>query len=92
MINTREEVQQIVAEEQAHGDLFDCRESTLPKQHAHKDKSLETWLFWMQGTLAEAQRAITIDKDRDKALDRLRVALSLGTNAAMYHGLPRRRG
>lgn len=87
---TREEVNEVVAREGKFAKRYDCGKSSPPSQLADADKPLELWLLWMEQYLHEARKAVTSGYDKKKALHKLRVVLSLGTNAAMYHGLPSR--
>lgn len=80
----------IVKDEMEYAKKWDIGRSVFPESHADKDKNLETWLLWMQRYLNKACDEATGNYDKTKALDRLRCVLSLGFNAAMYHGLPER--
>lgn len=87
---TRQQISDIIAKEAKFAKRYDCGKSQPPYQLADKDKPLELWLLWMEQYLLEARQAITSGYDKQKALHKLRVVLSLGTNAAIYHGLPNR--
>ena len=86
---SRKEVYAIIDEEAEYAKKFDRSES-IPGRIKDADKPLEVWLLWMEEYLAEARKAATSSYDKNKALDRLRCVLSLGVNAAVYLGLPRR--
>lgn len=87
---TREEISAILVEEAEYAKQFDCGVSEPPRRYSDADKPLDVWLLFMQCYLNEAVHAHTIEHNRDKALECLRKVLSLGTNAALHHGLPRR--
>lgn len=88
---TREEVYNIITDEGEYAKKYDCKESTPPISTADKDKPLEVWLLWVEQYVAEARKAATSEYNREEALKNLRCALSLGVNAAIYHGLPKRK-
>lgn len=87
---TNQEVFEIVEEEQSFAKQWDIGRSKFPESVADAEKPLEVWLLWMEQYLADARKAATASYDKTRALDRLRCVLSLGLNAAVYHGLPRR--
>jgi len=87
---TFEQVCKVVRHEQEFAKQFDCGVSHAPDALADKDKPLELWLLWMEQYIADARRAMTSGFNRPLALDRLRCVLSIGMNAAMYHGIPER--
>lgn len=89
-ILSNKEVLTIVEGEQKFASQFDPGISNPPSKLADKDKSLEQWLVFMQRYLNRAIDNATVNFQPDKALEDLRIVLSLGFNAAKYHGLPER--
>jgi hypothetical protein len=87
---TREKVYELITEEAEYATKYDCKTSSPPRSLADKDKPLELWLLWIQQYVADACKAATNDFNREEALESLRCALSMGVNAAIYHGLPSR--
>jgi 3-oxoacyl-(acyl-carrier-protein) synthase len=85
---TREEVRKIVDEEAKFSEKWDRERPDGSPGDA--DKSVETWLAWMQVYLQEAMKAATLGYDKTAALHNLRCVLNLGEACATYHGLPRR--
>jgi hypothetical protein len=84
---TREQVYEIITDEGNYAKKYDIELSHLPENHADADKSLETWLLWMEAYLEDARTHATRGYFREAALSSLRKVLSLGVNCAMYHGL-----
>ena len=87
---TNAEILRIVETEQVFAKQFDPGISNPPSKLADKDKPLEQWLVFMQRYLNRAIDNTTVNFQPDKALEDLRIVLSLGFNAARHHGLPER--
>jgi hypothetical protein len=87
---TREQVYDIITAEGDYAKKFDCGVSSPPDNICDADKPLELWICWMEQYLSDARKAVTNGYCKPKALHLLRSVLSLGVNAAMYHGLPDR--
>ena len=88
---SRNEVYEIIDEESEYAKKWDIERSNYPESVKDSEKPLEVWLLWMEEYLAAARKAATSSYDKSQALDELRCVLSLGINAATYHGLPRRK-
>ena len=81
-------VAQRVKQEFDHAKYWD--DQRPPGSQKDKDKSVETWLLWMEEYLGQARRAATLTIDKGEALKNLRRVLNLGFNCAMYHDMPGR--
>ncbi len=86
----REEVFTVIEGEMDYAKKWDIGRSQYPDSLADAEKPVEVWLLWMEEYLSKARSAATAGYDKNKALDFLRQALSLGINCATYHGLPPR--
>lgn len=89
-ILSNQEVLKAVESEQKFASQFDPGISSPPSKLADKDKPLEQWIALMEGYLHEAKLDATVRFKPDQALEKLRIVLSLGFNAARHHGLPER--
>ena len=85
---TRDQVYQIITQEGEYAKKYDCKVSSPPDSICDAEKALELWLLWMEQYVLDARKAATNGYNREEALEHLRCALSMGINAAMYHGLP----
>ena len=86
---SREEVRRMVDTEELFSRKWD-KSRRKGSNEVDANKSVETWLAWMQVYLQAALKAATLSDDKTVALHNLRCVLNLGEACAQYHGLPPR--
>jgi len=55
-----------------------------------KDKSVETWILWMEEYLARARSTATNSFDKSGPLENIRKVTALAVTCMKHHGAPKR--
>lgn len=85
---TRDEVYGLIDQERAYQNKWDELED--PNRQKDADKSVETWILWMEEYLAKAREASLHPVDKSEALGNIRKVLGLGVACLEYKGGPPR--
>ena len=84
----REDVYILIDQERAYQQKWDEIED--PARQKDKDKSVETWILWMEEYLALARKASLKPVDKSEALSNIRKVVGLGVACLEYKGGPAR--
>lgn len=84
---TREDVYTLIDQERTYQQKWDAKED--PTRQKDADKSVETWISWMEVYLHQAKMA-SINVDKTETLNNLRKVLGLGVACLEYKGAPER--
>jgi hypothetical protein len=89
---TREEVFKAINSERKYQEKWDKEREDNPKLDSYKDKdkSIETWILWMEEYLSKARTGATNSIDKGSPLENIRKVIALGVACMEYHGAPTR--